>query len=143
MSFQRPSGSMVVACLALAVSLGGTATAARSLITGHDVKDRSLTGRDIRDGSMSSRQIRNRSLTGQQIRSGSLTGRQVRGRSLSGAQVWRGTLPLATLSQGSQDLIRQAGPRGPRGRSFASAAVGPQTTQVFASSRGAPATAPL
>lgn len=41
----------LIACLALFVSLSGTATAI-TLITGKNVKDGSLTGKDVKDGSL-------------------------------------------------------------------------------------------
>ena len=47
-----PSPSMAVALAALTVATAGTATAARALLTGADVKNGSLTGADIRAGSL-------------------------------------------------------------------------------------------
>lgn len=46
----------VIACTALAVSLGGTGYAAVQ-VTGASVRDSSLTGTDIRDGSISTRDL--------------------------------------------------------------------------------------
>jgi hypothetical protein len=51
----------VVASLATAAVVGGTATAAK-LITGADVKDASLTGADVRNGSLAGVDIRNGSV---------------------------------------------------------------------------------
>jgi len=47
----RPTPATVIACIALAVSLGGTAWAATK-ITGKMVQDNSLTSADIRDGTL-------------------------------------------------------------------------------------------
>ncbi len=52
-----PSPSMAVALAALVVATVGSATAARSLFTGADVKDGSLTGADIRAGSLTVRNL--------------------------------------------------------------------------------------
>jgi hypothetical protein len=54
---RRPSPSMVVALIALFVTLGGTAWAAVT-ITGRNVRNGSLTGADIRNNSLNGRQIR-------------------------------------------------------------------------------------
>ena len=59
---QRPSSAMVIACLALSIALGGTASAA-VLITGKEVKDGSLSGRDIANRSLTGLDVRDRSLT--------------------------------------------------------------------------------
>ena len=50
---RRPSPAMIVALIALFVSLGGTGYAVVT-ITGKNVKNSSLTGRDIRNGSVRS-----------------------------------------------------------------------------------------
>lgn len=53
----RPSPSLAIACLALAVSLSGTAWAAVA-ITGRDVKDGTLTSADIKDRSLLARDFK-------------------------------------------------------------------------------------
>jgi hypothetical protein len=59
----RPSYASVVATLALFFALGGTALAgAHALITGSDVKDRSLTGADIKRGSLGAALLSDRAL---------------------------------------------------------------------------------
>ena len=47
-----PRPSTVLASVAVFAALGGTATAAGTLITGKDVKDSSLSGKDVRNGSL-------------------------------------------------------------------------------------------
>ena len=69
---RRVTYANVVATLALVLALGGTAAAAGILITGADVKDRSLTGRDIADRSLPAKKLRLGSLTGALVRDGSL-----------------------------------------------------------------------
>jgi hypothetical protein len=49
---RRPSPALVIACIALFCSLSTGALAARTLLTGKDVKDASLTGKDIKDKSI-------------------------------------------------------------------------------------------
>lgn len=56
--FVRVSPAMVVAILALFVAMGGTAVAAKSLITGAQIKNGSITGADIKNKSLTSRDIR-------------------------------------------------------------------------------------
>ena len=58
----RPSSAMVIACLALSIALGGTASAAL-LVTGKQVKDGSIAGRDIANSSLTGLDVRDRSLT--------------------------------------------------------------------------------
>ena len=65
---RRPSAAMVVAFLALCVALSGTAvgesavTSAQKLITGKQIKNRSVTGVDIKSNSVTSGAIKNQSL---------------------------------------------------------------------------------
>ena len=53
-----PSPAMGVAMIALAVALGGTATAGGLLLTGADIKDNSLTGADVKNASLTARDFR-------------------------------------------------------------------------------------
>jgi hypothetical protein len=65
---RRPSAAMVVAFLALCAALSGPAvgesavTAAQKLITGKEIKDRSVTSVDIKSNSLTSGAIKNQSL---------------------------------------------------------------------------------
>jgi hypothetical protein len=67
--FRRVRGRhhVVAAYLALFVALGGTAIAAKPLITGADVQDGSLTGTDVQDGSLTGADVLGNSLTGTEI----------------------------------------------------------------------------
>jgi hypothetical protein len=53
----RPSPALVIACVALFCALSDGALAARTLITGSDVKNGSLTGADIKDKSIGKKDI--------------------------------------------------------------------------------------
>jgi hypothetical protein len=101
----RPSPTMVIACLALSIALGGTATAA-VVITGKQVKDGSVAGRDIA----------NRSLTGLDVRDGSLTPLDFNG-SLQGQAGPAGPQgPKGDRgAQGPAGATGPAGPQGPAG----------------------------
>jgi hypothetical protein len=50
--FRVPSPALVLAFVALCLALSGTALAAKSLITGKDIKDGSITSADIQNGSL-------------------------------------------------------------------------------------------
>ncbi len=75
---RRPSAAMVVAFLALCVALSGTAvgesavTSAQKLITGKQIKNRSVTGVDIKSNSLTSGAIKNQSLVRADFRLGEL-----------------------------------------------------------------------
>jgi hypothetical protein len=58
MRLARVSPSMVVAMLALFVAMGGTAVAAKSFITGKQIKNSSITGVDIKNKSLTAADIR-------------------------------------------------------------------------------------
>jgi hypothetical protein len=86
-----PSPAMVVALVALVMSLGGSAYA---LV---------VTGKQIRNNSVTTKDVRNRSLTGRDVRARSLTGRDVRRDKLGGASIKEatlGTVPAAIVAHG-------------------------------------------
>ena len=56
--FVRVSPAMVVAVLALFVAVGGSADAAKRLITGRDIKNASITGLDVKNKSLTAADIR-------------------------------------------------------------------------------------
>ena len=62
----RPSPAMIVAMVALVVSTAGTATAA-TLITGKQIKNRSIAGVDIANGAISPAKLRDRSVTASKL----------------------------------------------------------------------------
>ncbi len=76
--FRRPSPALAVSFLALGVALGGTATAATTLIksssqvragsiVGSDVKNRSLTGVDLASGSVSGTKVAKEAITADKL----------------------------------------------------------------------------
>lgn len=68
---RRPSSSLVVALLALFVSLGGTSYAVSKIGT-RQIADNSLRSTDLRDNSVQSRDVRNRSLLAKDFKRGQL-----------------------------------------------------------------------
>jgi hypothetical protein len=80
---RKLTSAHALALIALFVALGGTAGAqSLELITGKDVKNRSLTGRDIK----------NHSLGGKKLRTGSVGARPLRRGSVGSGEVRNGTL---------------------------------------------------
>jgi len=51
-SFRLPKVSTVVACLALFIAIGGSAYAAKDLLTGKDIAKNTLTGKNVKNGSL-------------------------------------------------------------------------------------------
>src|SRR5215216_510142 len=66
----RPSPAMVIAMIALFVSLGGVS---------YGVATGSIDSREIKNNSVRSKDIRNRTVVGRDIRNDAVTGRQIRG----------------------------------------------------------------
>ncbi len=96
-----PSPAMVVAVVALIMSLGGSAYAL--VITGKQIRNNSVTGKDVR--SLTGRDVRNRSLTGREFRADKLGGRSIKEASLGlvpGALVAHGGARFAVVTGGGQ-----------------------------------------
>src|SRR5436305_1728979 len=64
---QRPRHATVVAYLALFVALGGSAVAAKTAITGKQIKNGTITSADIKNGSIKGADLKKDTLTGTQI----------------------------------------------------------------------------
>ena len=91
-----PSPAMVVACVALIMSLGGSAYAL--VVTGKQIRNNTVTGKDVR----------NRSLTGREFRADKLGGRSIKESTLAtvpGAFVAHGGARYAVVNAGGQ-LVR-------------------------------------
>ncbi|HYY76996.1 MAG TPA: hypothetical protein VE644_11815 [Gaiellaceae bacterium] len=90
---RKLTSAHALALIALFVALGGTAGAnGLELITGKDVKNRSLTGKDVKNGSLTGRDIKNHSLRGKKLRTGSVGARPLRRGSVGSGEVRNGTL---------------------------------------------------
>jgi hypothetical protein len=99
---RRPSPAMVVALLALFISLGGVSWAvATGSIGTRAVKDGSLQSRDIRDGTLQARDVANGKLRGSDLADGTVRTQDVRDRSLIGRDVANGSLSGINLAPNS------------------------------------------
>jgi hypothetical protein len=125
-----PSPAMIVALVALVMSLGGSAYATLMAgessppIPGEEIKNNSVTGEEIKNNSVTSKEIKNNSVTSKEIHNNSVTGKDVRRRSLRGRDLhknsvgWRAikerslkTVPSARRARGL-DLWAIVGPNG-------------------------------
>ena len=73
---RRPSPSLVVALVALFVSLGGVSYGAALVITGKQIKNGTVTGRDVRNNSLTGRDVKESTLGN--VRSSSRASRATR-----------------------------------------------------------------
>jgi Collagen triple helix repeat (20 copies) len=111
---RRPSAAMLVAFLALCVALSGTAvgksavTAAQNLITGKQIKNRSLTSADIKTNSLTGAAIKNGSLLGADFKLGELPAGPAGPKGEAGPQGPAG-------QQGQRGPQGEPGPQGPPG----------------------------
>ncbi len=131
----RVNSGLVLGAAALLVSLGGTATAAKTLMTGADIKNGSLTGKDLRNGSVTSADVRNGSLTGRDLRNGSIGRADLSPalrRELGGSTATVGT----SGRDGATGATGASGPRGATGATGARGTQGPQGVQGVQGARG-------
>ena len=99
---RRPSPAMIVACLALLASLGGTSIAAVSQL--------------VPRNSVGTAQLRDGAVTNVKVRSNAITSAKVQNRSLLRGDFAPGQLPAGpTGPQGPTGLAGAAGPAGPAG----------------------------
>ena len=109
---RRPSPSLVIALLALFVSLGGTSYAV-SKIGSRQIANNSLRSDDLRDNSVQSRDIRNRSLLTKDFKQGQLPAGAKGPKGDTGARGPQGPQgsTAANLIQGStgEDLVTLLG----------------------------------
>ncbi len=68
---RRPSPALVIALIALFVSLGGTGYAALT-VSGANIRNESITGRDVKAGSLTGRDVKSNSLGRRQVKESSL-----------------------------------------------------------------------
>jgi hypothetical protein len=85
---RRPSPALVVACIALFLSLGGVSYGlATGSIDSREIKNNSVTSSDIRNNSIRTFDIRNDSVRGFDIRNSTIQGRDVALNTLTGADI--------------------------------------------------------
>jgi hypothetical protein len=92
---RRPSAALLIALLALVVSLGATTATAAGVITGAQIKNGSVTTADIK----------NNNLKGKDVKDAGLTGADIKDAGLTGADVKDGTIELNDLSAATKAAI--------------------------------------
>jgi hypothetical protein len=99
--FGRPSPSMVVACVALVVALGGTGYAATQL------PEKSVGQKQLRNGAVGNLQIRDHAITGGKLHKDAVTSDAIKNGGVKAADLAQGILPAAasTVHQVSGDPI--------------------------------------
>jgi hypothetical protein len=98
----NPSPALVVALVALFVSLGGVSYAvATASIGSREVRDGSLQGRDIKNATLLGRDLKPGRLRGRNVRNGSLLGRDVKDGSLQGRDIHTGTVQSRDIRDGA------------------------------------------
>ncbi len=109
------SPSMVVALVALFVSLGGVswAVAVNSIGT-KALKDNSVQGRDVRDETLESRDVVNGGLQSRDVRDAALRGVDINDRSIGGVDLASNTLGDREIDETKLDINRLGGVRSGR-----------------------------
>jgi hypothetical protein len=97
---RRPSPALVIACIALFVSLGGVSWGvATGFIDSREIRNNTIRSKDVRNGTLLTQDIRNNEIRGFDIRNSSVQGRDVAFNTLTGADIEESTLgkvPSAT-----------------------------------------------
>jgi hypothetical protein len=101
MRIPQPSPAMVVACVALAVAVGGTATAARTLVRSKDIAPGAVKARNIASGAIQTRNIANGAVTAPKLSPGVLSPSVSGSPSGTAGGALAGTYPNPGLSAGS------------------------------------------
>jgi hypothetical protein len=107
----RVTPAFVLAAVALFVALTSGAYAARTLLTGANIKDGSITSRDIKDGTILSRDIKDGTIASRDIQNGTILSRDVHDGSLTRGDLRDGTIPTPLV--GPQGPVGPIGPQGP------------------------------
>jgi hypothetical protein len=106
---RRPSAALVIACIALFVSLGGVSYGvATGFIDSREIKDNTIRSRDVRNNTLRTFDVRNNEVRGFDIRNSSVQGRDVAFDTLTGDDVSEedlGKVPTA----GTADTATTAG----------------------------------
>jgi hypothetical protein len=90
---RRPSPALLIALVALFVSLGGVSYGvATGSIDSREIKDNTIRSRDIRNNTVRSIDIRNNEVRGRDIRNSTISGRKVALNTLTGADINESTL---------------------------------------------------
>jgi hypothetical protein len=122
---RRPSPALVLACVALAISLGGTGIAASTAVpnnsvgtsqlkndavTSAKIKSGAVQSSEIKDGAIATNDVHNDAVTNAKLGKNAVTSTEVKDHSLLAADFAVGQLP-----RGPQGPPGPAGPAGPAG----------------------------
>jgi hypothetical protein len=90
---RRPTPALVIACIALFVSLGGVSWGfATGTINSRAIQNNSVLGKDIKDSTLTTKDLRNNEVRGADIRNSTITGRDVALDTLGGFDIKESTL---------------------------------------------------
>jgi hypothetical protein len=110
---RRPSPALVIACIALFISLGGVSYAvATGSIDSREIRNNTISSNDVRNNSLRTFDIRNNEVRGFDVRNSSLQGRDIAFNTLTGADINESTLgavPSATTA-GSVSALKTFAP---------------------------------
>ena len=94
MKLRRPSPALLIACLALFVSLGGVS---------YGVATGFIDSRELRDNTIRTRDLRNNDVRGKDIRNSTIRTRDVGANALTGADIAESKLCLLYTSPSPRD----------------------------------------
>jgi hypothetical protein len=90
---RRPSPALVIACIALFVSLSGVSYGvATGFIDSREIRNNSITTKDVRNNTLRTFDIRNNEVRGFDIRNSTIQGRDVAFNTLTGADITESSL---------------------------------------------------
>jgi hypothetical protein len=105
---RRPSPALVIACVALFVSLGGVSYGvATGFIDSREIQNNTVRSKDVRNSTLRTEDIRNNEVRGFDIRNSSIQGRDVAFNTLTGADIEEsnlGKVPSATAADSAATL---------------------------------------
>ncbi len=105
---RRPSPALVIACVALFVSLGGVSYGvATGSIDSREIQNNTVRSKDVRNATLRTQDIRNNEVRGFDIRNSSIQGRDVAFNTLTGADIEEsslGKVPSATAADSAAAL---------------------------------------
>jgi hypothetical protein len=106
---RRPSAALVIACIALFLSLGGVSYGvATGFIDSRELKDNTIRSRDVRNNTLRTFDIRNNEVRGFDIRNSSVQGRDVAFDTLTGDDISENDLGKVPTA-GTADTATTAG----------------------------------
>jgi hypothetical protein len=104
-----PSPALVIACVALFVSLGGVSYGlATGSIDSREIKNNAVNSKDVRNNTMRSKDVRNNTLRTFDIRNNEVRGFDIRNSTVRGRDVALNTLGGADISEGNLAKVPSA-----------------------------------